>query len=544
MSKKKKRGREKFSHILLKNCLTALIISIFFMFIMDCVAELSLETVFLYLSDSKYADTAVNTFLSSEYTYDKILSRSNLALSLYGETACSPLSDYFAYITDSEGNMIVESTRRVFLIYNNHPDNDSTLSDAYTCNIDYFKDCSRYEEIKSEYLTALSDGVIKFVFFREGLVQNLISVDEAYINNENHTFLPLKYHVYSPDSTMSPYEEYTFSYTEEELIGYELADKDSIIDTACLGTPSSSKCRSIIMEDCTDPIAMYDDDSDFLINSREFLDLNGNTYHLYECRYMPFISLSLIKLYSGINIIILAIAFAIAFATAKKRDRRNKVFYEMDEYRKTLMDSMSHDLKSPLMAMSGYAENLKENVQTDKREHYAEAVYENAQYMNDIIKNVMELSKLESLKTDLKFEQYDLIELTEELAEKYKPLLDGRGISLSISGSFKCKVDRALISQGLENLLSNAVKYCTDGGSITVSGNSKSMSIQNTTAETYDGSVDNLWTPYIKGDSARSQKLGSGLGLAIVKNILGYNNLKGKIASENHTFIVTLSKAK
>ena len=94
------------------------------------------------------------------------------------------------------------------------------------------------------------------------------------------------------------------------------------------------------------------------------------------------------------------------------------------------MNSMAHDLKTPLAAMTGYAENLIDNIRTDKQEHYAKAIKDNVEYMNGLIKNVLLLSKSEAESITLDKKSVDLVNLAENQWEKYIPMAEDRDIQI------------------------------------------------------------------------------------------------------------------
>ena len=99
-------------------------------------------------------------------------------------------------------------------------------------------------------------------------------------------------------------------------------------------------------------------------------------------------------------------ATAVIYLTRKTR-------YDRQEYRRNMTNAMAHDLKTPLMAMSGYAENLPANVHTDKRQQYAEAISENVRRMNGMIEQMLEIDRLETGKRRKgeKLESVDMAEL-------------------------------------------------------------------------------------------------------------------------------------
>ena len=208
------------------------------------------------------------------------------------------------------------------------------------------------------------------------------------------------------------------------------------------------------------------------------------------------------------------------------------------------MDSISHDLKSPLTALRGYAESLKENLNEDKKEEYADAILESSDYMDRLINGNLELLRLEDTRKTGKKENVDLVDLTKGLYEKYLPSLDERGITLNITGKYLKKVDRSLISNAIENLVSNSVKYVNDFGEISVKGTEKGFEIVNTVEELPKKKPEDLWETLVKGDDSRTNEKGSGIGLAIAKRIFDIHKIKAHTQyadGDPKEFKVTLS---
>lgn len=217
---------------------------------------------------------------------------------------------------------------------------------------------------------------------------------------------------------------------------------------------------------------------------------------------------------------------------------------EREEFKNTLMDSISHDLKSPLTALRGYAESLKENLNADRKEEYADAILESSDYMDRLINGNLELLRLEDTRKTGKKENVDLVELTKGLYEKYLPSLDERGITLNITGKYLKKVDRSLISNAIENLVSNSVKYVNDFGEITVKGTEKGFEIVNTVEELPKKKPEDLWETLVKGNDSRTNEKGSGIGLAIAKRIFDIHKIKAHTQyadGDPKEFKVTLS---
>lgn len=114
-------------------------------------------------------------------------------------------------------------------------------------------------------------------------------------------------------------------------------------------------------------------------------------------------------------------ATAVIYLTRKNR-------YDRQEYRRNMTNAMAHDLKTPLMAMSGYAENLLANVHTDKRQQYAETISENVRRMNGMIEQMLEIDRLETGKRRKgeKLESVDMAELFRKVIEENEVSISSR----------------------------------------------------------------------------------------------------------------------
>ena len=210
--------------------------------------------------------------------------------------------------------------------------------------------------------------------------------------------------------------------------------------------------------------------------------------------------------------------------------------YEIDEYRRNMTSSLAHDLKTPLTAIMGYSENLKNNVHSEKRDYYADAVIENVRYMNEIITGTLELKKIEEQDIKLNKTDIDMIALANELIAKYKADFEDRGISVSVSGKCTVKADRELISRAVENLISNAVKYTSKGGKIEITANDKYFRISNSCATDLKGSTEDFCKVFGKADANRSNRNGCGIGLAIVNNIVALHKFKFEVSASGGKF--------
>lgn len=152
-----------------------------------------------------------------------------------------------------------------------------------------------------------------------------------------------------------------------------------------------------------------------------------------------------------------------------------------------------------------------------KQDYYTDAILQNAQYMDNIISDVLALSVLEETPS-IAAQSTDIMQLVQEAFAQYAPELAERHISLAIGGNCTVLADRRMMAQAAANLVSNAVRCTPCRGAITVSGSEGLLTISNDCTEITDAA--DLAEPFVKGDAARSGRRGSGLGLSIVRQIL------------------------
>lgn len=218
-----------------------------------------------------------------------------------------------------------------------------------------------------------------------------------------------------------------------------------------------------------------------------------------------------------------------------------KAHYAVEDYRKDMTNKLAHDLKSPLMAISGYAENLENNIHTEKREHYAAAILDNVKYMDSIISDVLDLSKLEdgSFKTEMI--ELDAAALIREIASNYETALEKKDLKLTINGSAAPMSDKSLMTTILDNLIGNAVKYADESGRIIIECKSNQINITNDCDNADKLDISTLAEPFVKGDSSRSGKTGSGLGLSIASEAARRMGYTLKLQANDKKFSAILS---
>lgn len=205
---------------------------------------------------------------------------------------------------------------------------------------------------------------------------------------------------------------------------------------------------------------------------------------------------------------------AVLWKTMKKQ-------IEQEERLRTVTNSMAHQLKTPLFVIGGYAENLAENVSTDKRTHYAQVITEQTKAMNEMVSKMLDYSRLDSESFTLNVELFELTATVKEILESFK--LDDS--QLKCDSEVYIEADKKLIKNAIENLIDNAVKYSTDTSKISIIIKENSISVENPYKAVTAKEIEDMWKPYYRS-TEKEKAEGHGLGLAIVKNILDLHKFK------------------
>ena len=237
----------------------------------------------------------------------------------------------------------------------------------------------------------------------------------------------------------------------------------------------------------------------------------------------------------GISCLLLSVVLTIIiYLTRKNR-------YDRQEYRRNMTNAMAHDLKTPLMAMSGYAENLLANVHTDKRQQYAEAISENVRKMNGMIEQMLELDRIEGTgkKTKNGPDPIDMAELFRKAITENEVSIQRKHMEVTVSGNCTFAADAEEMKRVVDNLVTSAIRYGRENGTIDVELVDGSIRISNETNEEPGCDIESLWKPYVRGSDSRAGG-GSGLGLFVVKTVLDKYGLKGRLEYDQGIFSVII----
>lgn len=227
---------------------------------------------------------------------------------------------------------------------------------------------------------------------------------------------------------------------------------------------------------------------------------------------------------------------------------------KLEEMRKDFVASVSHDLKTPIGIIEGYAEGLKDGIATGEDALvYLETIIDESHKMNKLVTNMLELSKLEVGNLELVIERFNMLRLIQRLIKSFKLEFDSNDIKLELKTDLEYSYvlgDIFQLEQVVTNLLSNALKYTPAGNEVIVKVNSNgeivTISIENKGAYIPEEEIDNLYNKFYRIDKARNSSNNSnGLGLAIVKRILNLHDSSYSLSNteDGVQFEFTLKKA-
>lgn len=202
---------------------------------------------------------------------------------------------------------------------------------------------------------------------------------------------------------------------------------------------------------------------------------------------------------------------------------------QIDEMRKEFLSNVSHELKTPLALIQGYAEGLLECIHDDaeSRDFYCEVIMDEADKMNQMVKKLLTLNHLEFGDEAVELARFDLTELIEGIVSASSILIRQNGITVQFDagGPMYVWADEFKIEEVMTNFLSNAIHYAMYEKRISIFYTKKEdcvrVSVFNTGNPIPEEDKDKVWIKFYKVDKARTREYGgSGIGLSIVKAIM------------------------
>ena len=222
------------------------------------------------------------------------------------------------------------------------------------------------------------------------------------------------------------------------------------------------------------------------------------------------------------------------------------ILEDNENRRREFISNISHELKTPIALIQGYAEGLQEGVMDDEdsRNMYLEVIIDESQRMNRLVKELLTLNQLER-EEDTVLENVDLNGLLRGVIDANTILFETNDIEVTypdLSNELICLADEFLLEQVVNNYISNAIHYSKAEDSDnkkridikqTIKDDIVRVSVFNTGDNISDKDIDQIWDKFYKVDKARSREYGgSGIGLSVVKAVM--EKFKHKYGVINH----------
>ena len=210
--------------------------------------------------------------------------------------------------------------------------------------------------------------------------------------------------------------------------------------------------------------------------------------------------------------------------TELKKDLEKKE--QIDAMRKEFLSNVSHELKTPIALIQGYAEGLMDNINDDEesKEFYCEVIVDEARKMNQMVKKIMDLNQLEFGYNTLTMEHFDIIAMIRAVIAKSDILLKQKEINLAFDEDAPIYVwsDAYMSEEVFTNYLTNAINHADGEKRIDIQLEKKEktvkITVHNTGEQIPEEDLSKLWDKFYKVDKARTREYGgSGVGLSIVK---------------------------
>lgn len=215
-----------------------------------------------------------------------------------------------------------------------------------------------------------------------------------------------------------------------------------------------------------------------------------------------------------------------------------------EKLRREFSANVSHELKTPLQSILGYAEIMKNGLVKDEdKQRFLERIHAEAGNMIELIQNIMELSRLDENKTLDEFEDVDLLKLAQSVTLRLKHKAQTKGVTLDVSGSSACVCGvQSILSEVLYNLVDNSIKYNKDNGKVDVKVQDGSEEVTVSVSDTGIGigaaDRERVFERFYRADKSHSKEIGgTGLGLSIVKHGVLFH--KGRVELESEPGVGT-----
>ena len=220
-------------------------------------------------------------------------------------------------------------------------------------------------------------------------------------------------------------------------------------------------------------------------------------------------------------------------------DKQNKEKEAIANMRKEFSANVSHELKTPLMSISGYAELMMNGmVPPEKVPEFSGRIYHEAYRLSALVADIIQLSRLDEKNSDLPFEEVDLYEMAEDVVQHLESAAKKKNITVSLDGSpVMVNGVRHVIYEMLFNIADNAIRYTDPKGTVKISlgmrGEHPYYCVEDNGIGIAEDEQKRIFERFYRVDKSHSRATGgTGLGLSIVKHGAILHNAQIKLESE------------
>jgi PAS domain S-box-containing protein len=230
--------------------------------------------------------------------------------------------------------------------------------------------------------------------------------------------------------------------------------------------------------------------------------------------------------------------------TAKNEqlEARNQEVERANRLKNEFLASMSHELRTPLHTIIGFSELLSEQLEgplNDKQQRFVGHILQDARHLLELINEILDISKIESGRVELKYEQFDFARCIDEVLAGIRQHAAGKSIRLENRNSFQANLyaDRVRIKEIFYNLLNNAVKFTPEGGTVWIESTADNRFLQVLVCDTGMGIPEReqaaIFDKFYQIENSMGRiREGTGLGLAITKQLVELH--QGSISVESY----------
>lgn len=204
---------------------------------------------------------------------------------------------------------------------------------------------------------------------------------------------------------------------------------------------------------------------------------------------------------------------------------------DLEDKRQQFVSAASHDLKTPLALIGGYAEAIAQDISPEENARYLAAIEQETARMNGLVREMLDYTRLDRTDELKNRKTLNLTALVRDVLTEYAPLFEKRRLTADIADGVRIRGDETLLRRAVGCLLENAAKYSPENGRVSVRlTNSRNhlLTVENDCEPIPETELPRLFEMFYRGDKARDRAGGHGLGLAILQKILALHGLTCK----------------